>query len=116
MLEMSGDLVQLPSGEGSERHPAGSILTSNGVDRMLTATADGLIRLWVAPHLASRRRLLLEKIAAGELRRLDWRQRESIFEAARDAEDAGMLSRAIELYESLGRQEDVRRLLARREA
>ncbi len=116
MLEMSGDLVQLPSGEGSERHPAGSILTSNGVDRMLTATGDGLIRLWVAPHLASRRRMLLEKIAAGELRRLDWRQRESIFEAARDAEDAGMLSRAIELYESLGRQEDVRRLLARREA
>ena len=55
------------------------------------------------------------EIASGEMRRLDWEQRQVIFEAARDAEDSGMLSRAIELYESLGRAEDVRRLISQRE-
>ena len=82
---------------------------------MLTATRDGLVRMWIGPHLVDRRRLLFEEIASGEIRRLDWEQRQVIFEAARDAEDSGMLSRAIELYESLGRAEDVRRLISQRE-
>ncbi|MEE3082767.1 MAG: hypothetical protein VX320_01590 [Candidatus Thermoplasmatota archaeon] len=114
-LDVSCDLIQLPMSEDSKRHPAGDLLVSNRVDRMLTATRDGLTRMWIAPHLASRRRLLFEEIASGELRRLDWEQRQVIFEAARDAEDNGMISRAIELYESLGRAEDVHRLISKRE-
>lgn len=114
-LDVSGDLVQLPADLDAERRQAGDLLVSNGVDRMLTASRDGLVRMWVGPHLVDRRRLLFEEIASGEIKRLDWQQRQVIFEAARDAEDAGMLSRAIELYESLGRAEDVRRLIARRE-
>ena len=51
-----------------------------------------------------------------ERQRIDWEQRQVIFEAARDAEDNGLLTRAIELYTSLGRQEDVRRILALKEA
>ena len=101
--------------DGFERRPAGDLVASNLADRMLTATREGLIRMWIGPHLVSRRRLLFEEIASGDMRRLDWEQRQVIFEAARDAEDSGMLSRAIELYESLGRAEDVRRLISQRE-
>jgi len=115
LLQMSGDLCLLPPLEDDVGEPAGDLLAGNGIDRLVTATRDGLVRMWVASHLADRRRLLLEEMASAELSRLDWKQRETIFEAARDAEEAGMLSRAIELYEALGRIEDVRRLLALRE-
>ncbi|MDP6905813.1 MAG: hypothetical protein QF440_00150 [Candidatus Thalassarchaeaceae archaeon] len=114
-LDVSCDLIRLPMSDDSIRHPAGDLLVSNKVDRMLTSTRDGLVRMWVAPHLASRRRLLFEEIATGEIRRLDWEQRQVIFEAARDAEENGMLSRAIELYDSLGRADDVHRLISLRE-
>ena len=114
-LDVAGDLMRLPTEENVERRPAGDLLSSNQADRMLSATRDGLIRMWIGPHLVSRRKLLFEEIASGEIRRLDWEQRQVIFEAARDAEDAGMISRAIELYESLGRAEDVRRLISIRE-
>jgi len=108
-------LIRLPPGEDIERRPAGDLLSSNQADRMLSATRDGLVRMWIGPHLVSRRKLLFEEIASGEIRRLDWEQRQVIFEAARDAEDTGMISRAIELYDSLGRAEDVHRLLTMRE-
>jgi hypothetical protein len=36
-----------------------------------------------------------------------------LFQRALTAEDGGRLSRAIELYEALGRKEDVQRLLKR---
>jgi hypothetical protein len=114
-LDVSGDLIRLPVESNGERRPAGDLLASNRVDRMITASRSGLVRMWIGPHLVSRRRLLFEEIASGELRRLDWEQRHIIFEAARDAEDAGMLSRSIELYDSLGRAEDVHRLVSRRE-
>jgi hypothetical protein len=114
-LDVSGDLIRLPVESNGERRPAGDLLASNRVDRMITASRSGLVRMWIGPHLVSRRRLLFEEIASGELRRLDWEQRQIIFEAARDAEDAGMLSRSIELYDSLGRAEDVHRLVSRRE-
>ena len=115
MLDVAGDLIRLPAEDGAERRPAGDVLVSNMADRMLTASRDGLVRMWIGPHLVSRRRLLFEEIASDEIRRLDWEQRQVIFEAARDAEDSGMFSRAIELYESLGRAEDVRRLISERE-
>ena len=51
-----------------------------------------------------------------ERQRIDWEQRQVVFEAARDAEENGMLTHAVELYASLGRQEDVRRILAMKEA
>ena len=114
-LDVAGDLIRLPPEDGFERRQAGDLLASNLGDRMLTATREGLVRMWIGPHLVSRRRLLFEEIASGEIRRLDWEQRQVIFEAARNAEDSGMLSRAIELYESLGRAEDVRRLISQRE-
>lgn len=114
-LDVAGDLIRLPPGDDFERRPAGDLLSSNQADRMLSATRDGLVRMWIGPHLVNRRKLLFEEISSGEIRRLDWEQRQVIFEAARDAEDTGMLSRAIELYESLGRAEDVRRLISIRE-
>jgi hypothetical protein len=51
-----------------------------------------------------------------ERQRIDWEQRQVVFEAARDAEENGLLTHAVELYASLGRQEDVRRILAMKEA
>ncbi len=50
-----------------------------------------------------------------ERRRIDWEQRQVMFEAALTAEDEGMLTNAIELYQALGRTEDVRRLLGQQE-
>ena len=115
VIDVASNLIQLPLSEESERRSAGDLLASNGHDRMITSTRDGLVRMWIGPHLASRRRLLFDEIESGEIRRLDWEQRQIIFEAARDAEENGMLSRAIELYESLGRAEDIRRLISLRE-
>ena len=115
VLDVASDLIRLPLAPDGERRPAGDLLSSNLGDRMITATRTGLVRMWIGPHLAIRRRLLFEEIASGEVRRLDWEQRQVIFEAAQDAEAGGMLTRAIELYQSLSRSEDVHRLIAQRE-
>jgi hypothetical protein len=43
----------------------------------------------------------------------NWDDRRNLFQKARNAEDEGRLSLAVELYQALGRGEDVRRLLNR---
>ena len=88
-LDVARDLIRLPPEDGFERRQAGDLLASNLGDRMLTATREGLVRMWIGPHLVSRRRLLFEAIASGEIRRLDWEQRQVTFEAARNDEDSG---------------------------
>ncbi len=94
----------------------GGWISGNGTDLLATATRDGLIRWIESPRLGGRRAAAIKLLVSDERRRLDWLQRESVFEAAKDAEEQGLWSRAIELYRSLGREDDVRRLLASREA
>jgi hypothetical protein len=115
MLTMDGTLDRIPP-QSDESWPAGDIIASNDADMMVTATRDGLIRWWESPKLVSKRDTILRKLVSEERQRIDWEQRQVIFEAARDAEESGLLTRAIELYTSLGRQEDVRRILALKEA
>jgi hypothetical protein len=114
MLTMDGSLDRIPPSEG-DALPAGVILASNDADVMASSTRDGLLRWWESPRLISRRSELLRKLVSEERRRVDWEQRQVIFEAARDAEDNGLLTRAVELYGTLGRSEDVHRLLAIKE-
>ena len=80
---------------------------------MVTATREGLIRRWTAPHLAQSERQGRYKAAAEAALAKNWEERRAIFARAQTAEDEGRLSRAVELYEALGRTEDVRRLLKR---
>ncbi len=115
MLTMEGELNRIPP-DADLSHPAGDHIDSNHSDIIVTASRDGLVRWWESPLLTSKRSQILRKLVSEERKRIDWEKRQVIFEAARDAEESGMLSRAIELYASLGRREDVRRLLARGEA
>lgn len=115
MLKMDSTLDRIPPSADST-WPAGDHIASNDADVLATATRDGLIRWWESPQLLSKRSKILRKLVSEERQRIDWEQRQVIFEAARDAEEGGMLTRAIELYTSLGRQEDVRRILAMKEA
>lgn len=115
ILTMNGTLDRIPPSE-EESWPAGVYISSNGADIMTTATRDGLIRWWESPRLISKRDKILRKLVSEERQRIDWEQRQVIFEAAREAEDNGLLTRALELYTALGRQEDVRRILVMKEA
>ena len=117
LLGMDGRTVGISSGlieglvVGSDEW-----LSGNGYDILATASRDGLVRWIESPSLGGRRAAAIRGFVADERRRLDWLQRESVFEAARQAENQGMWTRGIELYRSLGRDDDVRRLLAAREA
>ena len=114
LLTLSETLEQVPP-TSTVAMPAGHLLSSNGADVMCTATRDGLVRWWESPQLASRRSEILKRLVVSERRRIDWEQRQVMFEAALTAEDEGMLTNAIELYQALGRTEDVRRLLGQQE-
>ena len=91
----------------------GDMLINLGRDSMVTCRRDGLVRRWVAPHLAEEQRRHRQKEAADAKLARSWEERRQLFQRALTAEDEGRLSRAIELYESLGRKEDVQRLLKR---
>ena len=91
----------------------GDLLQKVTTDSMVTGTRNGLIRMWKAPHLADSERESRYKAAAEAAMARDWDERKSLFDKARLAEDEGRLSLAVELYQSLGRQEDVKRLLKR---
>ena len=82
-------------------------------DAMATATREGLVRRWTAPHLADAEREGRYKAAAEAAMARNWEERRQMFLRAQEAEDLGKLSLAIELYEALGRTEDARRLLVR---
>ena len=61
--------------------------------------------------MALRRRRRIQSEVAQAREDLDWDNRKSVFIAARDAEENGQLSKAAELYQKLGRADDVRRIL-----
>ena len=85
----------------------GDLLVLCTPDAMMTCTREGLLRQWSAPHLNDAERQGRYKAAADAALARDWEERRVMFVRARDAEDSGKLSLAIELYEALGRR-DVR--------
>ena len=91
----------------------GDLLVLCPPDAMATATREGLVRRWTAPHLADAEREGRYKAAADAAMARNWEERRRIFVRAQEAEDNGKLSLAIELYAALGRAEDARRLLKR---
>jgi hypothetical protein len=104
---------RLPPHESGLEMKGGDIISGNGIDIMVTATSNGLIRWWEAAELSSKRRAITQQLVADEKQRLDWEYRRNMFQEARQSEDDGMLSKAIELYQALGRTEDVRRMFER---
>ncbi|MBT3772289.1 MAG: hypothetical protein HOF90_05265 [Euryarchaeota archaeon] len=110
-LELQGNLCRLPPIEHDAALIGGEHLCGNRIDRIVTSTRGGLLRWWEAPHLAVQRRAQTRQLVAEEKQRMDWEHRAQIFHAARKAEDEGILSKAVELYQTLGRSEDVRRIL-----
>ena len=107
---MSTESVEVRVGEGMG---LGDLLIRLGRNSMITCRRDGLIRRWVAPHLAEQQRRHRQKEAADAKLARSWDERRQLFNRALAAEDEGRLSRAVELYEALGRKEDVQRLLRR---
>lgn len=107
---MTSNSEELRVGEGMN---LGDLLIRLGPNSMVTCRRDGLIRRWVAPHLAEEQRRHRQKEAADAKLARSWDERRQLFERAQTAEDEGRLSRAVELYEALGRMDDVQRLLRR---
>jgi hypothetical protein len=97
----------------TQRMNLGDLLTLCTPDAMATATREGLVRRWTAPHLADAEREGRYKAAAEAAMARNWEERRNMFVRAQEAEDLGKLSLAIDLYEALGRSEDARRLLRR---
>ena len=91
----------------------GDLLEKITADSMVTATRNGLIRMWKAPHLADSERESRYKAAAEAALARNWDERKQMFDRARQAEDEGRLSLAVELYQALGRVEDMKRILQR---
>ena len=120
VLGIEGHLISMTDGPGDEAEPPltegmnlGDLLVLCTPDAMVTATRDGLLRRWTAPHLADAEREGRYKAAAQAAMARNWEERRNMFVRAQEAEDLGKLSLAIELYEALGRTEDARRLLKR---
>ena len=120
VLGIEGHLLSMtaPNQEGDEPPLTqgmnlGDLLVLCTPDAMMTATRDGLVRHWTAPHLADAEREGRYKAAAEAAMARNWEERRQMFLRAQEAEDLGKLSLAIELYEALGRTEDARRLLKR---
>jgi hypothetical protein len=120
VLGIEGHLISLSSTRNqeeetplTERMHLGDVLVLCTPDAMATATRDGLVRRWTAPHLAEAEREGRYKAAAEAAMARNWEERRQMFLRAQEAEDLGKLSLAIELYEALGRDEDARRLLRR---
>lgn len=111
LLSLNGDLERLPPLEEPKRMDGGDLLTGDGISTLVSCTREGLLRWWEAPELASRRRRRIQSEVAQAREDLDWENRKSVFIAARDAEENGQLSKAAELYQKLGRTDDVRRIL-----
>jgi hypothetical protein len=97
----------------TERMNLGDLLVLCTPDAMATATRDGLVRRWTAPHLSEAEREGRYKAVAEAAMARNWEERRQMFLRAQEAEDLGKVSLAIELYEALGRSEDARRLLGR---
>ncbi len=91
----------------------GDLLAKTTLHTMVTATRNGLLRMWQAPHLADSERESRFQAATEAALAKDWDERKKIFHRAQEAEKEGRLSLAVELYQALGRLEDVKRLLRR---
>jgi len=63
--------------------------------------------------LANLRRAEMQRMVADAQIASDWDERKRIFQRACQAEEEGRISLAVELYDSLGRSNDVNRLLKR---
>tara|TARA_B100001250_G_scaffold411517_1_gene440375 strand:- start:2147 stop:3193 length:1047 start_codon:yes stop_codon:yes gene_type:complete len=119
VLGIEGHLYHISSTEGDKDTilgldmNLGDLLSGPTLDTMVTATRNGLLRMWKAPQLALSERESRFKAAAEAALAKDWEERKSIFLRAQSAEDEGRLSLAVELYQALGRIEDVKRLLKR---
>jgi hypothetical protein len=111
LLSLNGDLERLPPLDQPRQMDGGDLLVGDGVSTLVSCTREGLLRWWEAPELALRRRRRIQSEVAQAREELDWENRKSVFVAARDAEDNGQLSKAAELYQKLGRTDDVRRIL-----
>jgi hypothetical protein len=121
VLGIEGHLVSLSAPrieEGGEtpltqRMHLGDLLVLCTPDAMATASREGLVRRWTAPHLSEAEREGRYRAVAEAAMARNWEERRNMFLRAQEAEDLGKLSLAIELYEALGRSEDARRLLRR---
>lgn len=112
-LHSMSEVAQSDEESSSPSMNLGDLLVLCTPDAMVTATRNGLLRRWVAPHLSEAERQGRYKAAAEAALARNWDERRQLFTRAQEAEDMGKLSLAIELYEALGRSEDARRLLAR---
>jgi hypothetical protein len=117
VADIDGKLLRIPpledESEKSVEMKGGEFIAGNGIDIMVTATQSGLIRWWESAELSSKRRAIIQRLVTEERQRLDWEFRKNMFQEARRAEDDGILSKAIELYQALGRSGDVHRMLQR---
>lgn len=111
LLSLSGELERLPPVEDNKVRQGGDLLVSDSVSVLVSASREGLLKWWEAPDLALLRRRRIQSEVAQAREELDWDNRKKVFVAARNAEDNGQLSRAAELYQKLGRTDDVRRIL-----
>ena len=82
----------------------GDLLQKVTTDSMVTATRNGLVRMWKAPHLANTERESRFQAAAEAALARNWDERKAIFDRASQAEEEGRLSLAVELYQALGRR------------
>lgn len=115
VLSVEGKLYSMSGEEDAESVGTnlGEFLVGLAADTMATLTRSGLARFWQAPELANLRRAEMQKNLAEAKMSSDWEERRNIFQRARQAEDEGRLSLAVDLYEALGRAEDVNRIVAR---
>jgi hypothetical protein len=117
VADIDGKLLRIPpledESEKSVEMKGGEFIAGNGIDIMVTSTQSGLIRWWESAELSSKRRAIIQRFVTEERQRLDWEFRKNMFQEARRAEDDGILSKAIELYQALGRSGDVHRMLQR---
>lgn len=113
VLGIEGHLVTLSSDAESPATPAGDLLIASGSATMVSASRDGLVRWWQAPHLAAQLDRERRQLVAETKMKMDWEARRDVFRRAREAEDMGRTSLAAELYSSLGRDEDHLRVLRR---
>lgn len=111
VLGIEGRLVTISSDAESPETPAGELLITSGSATMISATIDGLVRWWQAPHLAEQLDRERRQFVAETRMMMDWEARRDVFKRAREAEEMGRTSLAAELYSSLGREEDHLRVL-----
>ena len=113
VLSIEGSLQSMSSDESLGVSDLGEMLCGLAADTMVTATRNGLVRYWQSPELANLRRAEMQRMVAEAQIANDWEERKRIFQRACKAEEEGRISLAVELYESLGRSNDVNRLLSR---